>query len=82
MSRIRAKSGNTGGPLQPQIRSCGEDSRAKPEMHFQIAREGLSGVKLTLKHGMTSGSTNFTKLFQIQEGPACIIFNLFPKKEY
>ena len=31
----------TQGPLQPQIRSCGEDSRAKPEMHFQIAREGL-----------------------------------------
>ena len=34
------------GPLQPQIRSCGEDSRPKPEMHFQIAREGLSGVTL------------------------------------
>ena len=36
--------------------------------------------KKLVTHGMTSGSTNFTMLFQIKDGPACIVFSLFPKR--
>ena len=36
--------------------------------------------KSWLPIGMTTGSANFTMLFQIEEGPTCIVFSLFPKR--
>ena len=29
---------------------------------------------------MTSGSINFTMLFQVEDSPPCIVFSLFPKR--
>ena len=43
ISQICAKNGNTGAHFDVKFEPYGENSRAKPKMHFQIACEGLSG---------------------------------------
>ena len=37
-------------------------------------------LKSWLPNGMTTGFTNFTMLFQIEDGPVCIVFSFFPKR--
>ena len=37
---------------------------------------------MLVTHGMRSDSTNFTMLFQIEDGPACVVFSLFLKKSF
>ena len=36
--------------------------------------------KSLLPMGRMSGSTNFTMLLPVEDGPACIVFSLFPER--